>query len=116
MSESRGEKSIDQDAEKKETRKGKLQHLRETVSSKLREVQKLPWEGGPRRMGSQLAGVESGQGMPRVLPRSPPHHECNKRSDFPGNGAFKQCSEGLGETRIDVTMGKGEDFQAEKTA
>lgn len=38
----------------------------------------------------------SGQGIPRVLPTSPPHRECNKRSDFPGNGALKQRSEGLG--------------------
>jgi len=33
MSECRGEDSIEQDAKKKETRKGKLQHLRETVSA-----------------------------------------------------------------------------------
>jgi len=56
----------------------------------------LPWDGGSRRIGSQLAGVGLEQGIPRVLPTSPPHHECNKRSDFPGNGALKQCSEGLG--------------------
>ena len=56
----------------------------------------MPWEGGSRRIRLQLADVGSGQGIHRVLPTPPPHHECNKRSDFPGNGALRQCSEGLG--------------------
>ena len=76
----------------------------------------MPCEGGSRRIGSQLAGVGSGQGIPRVLPTSPPHHECNKRSDFPGNGALKcalkDCGRGWVD-RKDVTMGK---WEAEKIA
>lgn len=43
--------------------------------------------------------------MLRVLQTAPPHREYNKRRDFSGSGAIKQCSEGLGEARMDMTLG-----------
>lgn len=79
------------------------------MSSEVREVQKLPWEGCQMRVASQMAGVGWERGMPRVLQTSPPHRE--EYELFSWEWAFKPCSEGLERPGWMEQRGRGRFFR-----